>query len=100
MEIQRLRNLTTGRLHTDMGHIYQDIELLTGMGGGMTHMIPNVMRAMTPWLKDQVTESRLWDGEFDTNHMGEIDIDPMSEAEQKLMLERYSELPSPFGMLT
>lgn len=29
MDIQRLRNLTTGRLHTEMAHIYQDIEYLT-----------------------------------------------------------------------
>ena len=31
MDIQRLRNLTTGRLHTEMGHIYEDLELITGM---------------------------------------------------------------------
>ncbi len=25
MDIQRLRNLTTGRLHTEMAHIYQEL---------------------------------------------------------------------------
>jgi len=25
MDIQRLRNLITGRLHTGMGHVYQDV---------------------------------------------------------------------------
>ena len=29
MNIQRLRNLTTGILHTEMGHIYQDLETIT-----------------------------------------------------------------------
>ena len=30
MDIQRLRNLTTGRLHTQMTDIYMDLDYLTG----------------------------------------------------------------------
>lgn len=97
MEAQRLRNLTTGRLHTEMDHIYLDIELLTGMKGVMTHMLPNIMRAMMPWLREQVTDSRYWDEEYDTTHGGNYQIQPMSEIEQKAMLKRYSELPHPFA---
>ncbi len=30
MQNQRLRNLTTGRLHTEIGHLYEDLGLITG----------------------------------------------------------------------
>ncbi len=97
MEAQRLRNLTTGRLHTDMSHIYQDMEFLSGMKGLMTHMLPNVMRAMTPWLKNKVKDGRFWDGEFDKSHKGDYKLEPMNELEKKLLVERYSKLPHPFS---
>jgi hypothetical protein len=95
MDAQRLRNLTTGRLHTDVGHIYQDMEYLTGMTGLMTHMLPNVMRALEPWLKLKVTEARFWDGKLDLSHQGDFDIRPMSEQEQKEVGDRYIKLPHP-----
>ncbi len=96
MKSQRLRNLTTGRLHTEMTHIYQDIEYLTGMKGVMTHMIPNVMRAMELWLKEKVADNRFWDDKYDVNHQGEFEIQAMTNEEQKLVLKRYADLPSPF----
>lgn len=96
IEVQRLRNLTTGRLHTEMSHIYQDLEFITGMKGLMTHMLPNVRRAVEPWLKEQITDSRFWDGEYDTAHAGEEFLRPMSPAEKELMLNRYIALPHPF----
>ena len=45
MDVQRLRNLTTGRLHTEIGHVYEDLGRIAGDDGIMTHMIPRVMRA-------------------------------------------------------
>ena len=54
MDIQRLRNLTTGRLHTKMEHIYADIEHLTGAEGVMTHQLPNACRALEPYLREKV----------------------------------------------
>lgn len=95
MDIQRLRNLTTGRLHTEMGHVYQDLEFLSGNKGIMTHMIPRVMRAVEPWLRRQVPDERFWDGEYDTTHVGEFAIEPMSDEEQKAMFARYAEMPNP-----
>lgn len=47
---QRLRNLTTGRLHTEMDDIYADLEMITGESGLMTHMLPGALRCVTPWL--------------------------------------------------
>jgi hypothetical protein len=95
MEIQRLRNLTTGRLHTEMGHIYQDLEEITGEKGLMTHMLPRIMRAVEPWLRVQITDARFWDGKYDTTHTGEITLPTPTVEDRTLMIERYAEQPDP-----
>lgn len=64
IEILRLRNLTTGILHTEIGHVYEDIENLTGTKGIMTHQIPNAIRAMLPWLKVKLKDEQFWDSKF------------------------------------
>lgn len=95
MDIQRLRNLTTGRLHTDIGHIYEDLGTITGEAGLMTHMLPRAMRAVEPWLREHVTDPRFWDGQFDTTHVGEITLPTPSDTDRKLMFERYAAQPNP-----
>ena len=67
MEIQRLRNLTTGRLHTETNHIYDDLGALTGEKGLMTRMIPRALKAVRPWLREKVLDARFWDGEYYAN---------------------------------
>ena len=95
MNIQRLRNLTTGRLHTEMGDIYKDLEFLTGMEGLFTHMLPRALTAVTPWLKEEVTDPRFWDGEFDQSHIGEIEIPTPTDEDRKKMLAIYMDQPNP-----
>lgn len=97
MNIQRLRNLTTRRLHTEMGHIYEDLGLITGETGLMTHMLPRAMRAVEPWLREQVPDPRFWDGEYDTTHTGEFELPTPSDADRKAMFERYAAMPNPFA---
>lgn len=82
MNIQRLRNLTTRRLHTCMDDIYEDIEYITGEKGLMTHHIPNALRALEPYLRTTASDARLWNGEHDPEHSGDIKISPMNELEQ------------------
>ena len=83
IDYQRLRNLTTGRLHTVMDHIYLDLEALFGTEGIMTHMIPNACDAVQPFLRRHVTEPRFWDGEYDREHEGEYELpDPTEEDRQ------------------
>lgn len=94
-DIQRLRNLTTGRLHTKMEHIYQDLEKITGEPGLMTHMLPRANDAVEPWLREHVTDVRFWDGQYDTTHTGEIELPEPSEADRKSMFERYAAMPNP-----
>ncbi len=91
MDIQRLRNLTTGRLHTDMTHVYEDLETITGEEGLMTHMLPNVMTAVAPWLRENVKDERFWDSEYDTTHTGEFELPEPTAAEREAMLERYKD---------
>jgi hypothetical protein len=95
MDIQRLRNLTTGKLHTEMGHIYEDLGILTGEKGLMTHMLPRAMRAVEPWLRDKVKDTRFWDGEYDTNHLGTFDLPLPTEEDQKVFFERFAAMPNP-----
>lgn len=95
IDAQRLRNLTTGKLHTDIGCVYEDLEEIIGERGLMTHMLPRVMDAVMPWLEDNVTCSRFWDDKFDQSHLGEIILPDPTEQERSAMLERYMAMPNP-----
>ena len=96
MDIQRLRNLTTGKLHTKMSHIYEDIEFFTGDKGIMTHQLPNACKALIPYLRNNCRDERLWDGLYDPSHTGNIDVAPMTGKDKEDFLSRYSSLPSHF----
>ena len=95
MDIQRLRNLTTGRLHTEVGHIYEDLGEIIGESGLMTHMLPRAMRAVEPWLREHVKDERFWDGKFDTSHVGDFKLPESTERERAVMFKRYKEQPNP-----
>lgn len=89
ISVQRLRNLTTKRLHTQMRDIYQDLEMITGESGLMTHMLPGVCDAVLPWLKKHVTEPRFWDGEYNPAHVGDWELPEPTDADRRDMLKRY-----------
>jgi hypothetical protein len=95
MDIQRLRNLTTGKLHTTMSDIYEDIEWFTRSEGIMTHQLPNAARALRAYLEKHL-DSRFFDGRYDPSHVGDVEISPMDEAEKREFQRRYAALPSPF----
>jgi len=95
MDIQRLRNLTTARLHTEMQHIYEDLEMITGESGLMTHMLPRVMRSVEPWLRQHVTDARFWDGKYDLSHVGEYPLPQPTAEDRTAMMKRYFAQPNP-----
>lgn len=97
MDIQRLRNLTTGRLHTDIGHVYEDLGWITGETGLMTHMLPRAMRAVEPWLRKFVTGERFWEDKYDPTHTGEIELPMPTEEDRAEMFERYKAQPNPLA---
>ena len=98
MDIQRLRNLTTRVLHTEMGHVYQDLETIVGEKGLMTHMIPNMLRAVEPWLREKISDERFWNGKFDTEHTGKIELPNATQSERKMMIERYKSQKNPLEL--
>lgn len=97
IDFQRLRNLTTGILHTEIVHVYHDIELLSGETGIMTHMLPRVIKAMEPWLRSVITDERFWDGKFDQSHTGELSITTMDSKEKAEMFARFALRPNPLA---
>ena len=78
-----------------MEHIYEDLGIITGETGLMTHMLPRAMRACEPWLREHVTDPRFWDGEYDTTHTGELELPTPTDDDRKAMFERYKEQPNP-----
>lgn len=97
MDIQRLRNLTTGRLHTNIWFIYEDLEAITGESGLMTHMLPRAMRAIEPWLRASVADPRFWDDAHDPSHIGEVELPTPTADERKAMFDRYVAMPNPLA---
>jgi hypothetical protein len=78
---QRLRNLTTGRLHTCMDDVYDDMGQIIGDDNLNTIILPAVRKAILPYLSKHVTDSRFWDDECDSSHKGIF----------KLLLPSYQE---------
>jgi hypothetical protein len=74
-----------------MRHVYEDIALIAGEGGVMTHQLPNALRAIQPYLRKQITDARFWDGKYDPTHTGDIDVPTMDWVEQEAMWKRYTE---------
>ena len=98
MEIQRVRNLTTGILHTDLDCVYDDLSALTGLKF-FTQEIPNACRALQPYLREYITEDRFWVEKWDREHVGEIDIPAMTDDHRAAFLERYRALPSALSLI-
>jgi cytochrome c peroxidase len=74
-----------------MEYVYEDIALITGECGVMTHQLPNAIRAIQPYLREKITDARFWDGKNDPTHTGDIDVPTMNAVEQEAMWKRYAE---------
>jgi len=79
-----------------MDHIYEDMGIITGEKGLMTHMLPRVFEAIKPWLQENVTDPRFWDNKYDPTHTGEFLLPEPTYDERALMFERYKAQPNPF----
>ena len=79
MDNQRLRNLTTRRLHTCSEDMREDIGFLTGEQNLSTIQAAMLLDKLRPWLREQVTDDRFWNGELDLTHQGETAIEPMKK---------------------
>ena len=74
-----------------MEDVIDDVEHLTGrlFAGKCVYM---ACLAMYPWLREKITDQRLWNGELDPRHFGDLKIEPMNEQEREDMWNRYLEL--------
>ena len=89
MNIQRLRNLTTGLAHTkSLLHVQEDLETLTGVSF-VTHQLVNALPAVKAVLRRRDLPKRFWNEKYDPEHTGGIDIEPFNEAEMKLFRDVY-----------
>lgn len=95
IKYQRLRNLTTGRLHTQMQHIYDDLGRITGQEV-MEHIRERAINAVEPWLRQVVSDERFWNGEYDPEHVGELELPDPTEEDRQLMTERFSGVTKKF----
>lgn len=93
IDSKRLRTLTTGRLHTEIHYVYEDLELIIGETGIMTHMLPNVLKAVEPWLRQNVTDPEYWDGAYNPNSTGTYMLPEPTAAERDQMKKLYKSLP-------
>lgn len=74
ISIKRLRNLTTGKLHTTLDNVQADVERFTDRPGVPTHEVVAAVQALEPWLREKYPDPRLWNGEFDPDHVGEVEL--------------------------
>lgn len=95
MEIQTLRAITTGKMHTSLSETCAAIEYLVGERGMMTHHIGMAIRALEPWLREKVADPRFWDGRCDPEHVGDYPIEPMTADEQAAFWKRFESQPNP-----
>ena len=94
-DIQRIRNLTTGIVHTKMEDVYDDLEIIMGTKGLDPHRLPQALSAVKPWLREHIANIYFWDGKYDPVHRGEITLPEPTDKERKLMLDRYNASPDP-----
>ena len=90
MDYLRVRNLTTGVVHTSIEDIYKDIQMIFGHQAlfngilcqalGEHKIYAGVYYAIKPWLFKVVTDQRFWDDSFDVMHTGNYELpDPTTE---------------------
>jgi len=88
MNIQRLRNLTTGIIHTKREHIQEDLEFLVGHEIPET-LLPEIASAIMPWLKEKLQDVELFELKYDPNHQGEVTLHPLTKPERESFWRGY-----------
>ena len=95
MDILRIRNLTTGLLHTDIAHLYQDLSIISGVKTPIyTHQIPQFARAVLPWLREKITDDEFFDGKHNPYLKGWLMLPKPTKEEQEEIAQRLIEINS------
>lgn len=86
----KLRNMTTGRLHTEIGDVYKFIEEYTGEKGIMTHHIPSACPPIQTILKRHLSAEWFTDEWIKTGLDEVVEIPYMTEDERKEFWEAFN----------
>ena len=89
MKYQRIRNLTTGLMHTNIRDIKEDIAYLVGAKYTSSATISKSNKALYPFLEARLSDRRFFNKTHDEEHTGDIEILPLDEVEMKLFVSRY-----------
>ena len=89
MDIQRIRNITTGIIHTSFEEMSKDIQMITGIEGVTTIGIPYVGRLAQLFLKEQFPDPRFWERAMDETHVGELEVRNMTMDDRQRIFEAY-----------
>ena len=95
----QILNITTGRLYTKMGDIYDFFDTVVE-SGIMTHMLPNASKAIVPILETKLAPKEdFFHNEWKPDSENpEITFEFTSE-DRKTFWSNYTELPSIFESL-
>lgn len=91
MDIQRLRNITTGIIHTSSNDIRQDVAYIIGEHDIRAYMLLGMCYALTTYLQKFLPE-KFWEKTYDPTHTGEVDVPPMNEQEKLQFWESYKKI--------
>jgi len=90
----KLRNITTGILHTNIGDVYLFLEEYLDVKGVMTHQLPSACRALNPILKKKLSKD-WFTKEWQKNGLNEpIELPNLTKQEKILFWKKYEILSS------
>lgn len=88
----KLRSITSGILHTDIGDVYKFIQEYVGFDGIMTHEIPSAIRSLCPILRTKLPEE-WFSEEWITIGLEEpVELPELTEKEKDLFWNNYGVL--------
>jgi hypothetical protein len=85
ISIQRLRNLTTSKLHTRLDDLHEDFERILGKPIS-SQSYEYARQAILLWLHENLKDPRFWDETYDPTHIGEVKLIEPTETERVFML--------------
>jgi hypothetical protein len=89
--VGKLRNITTGILHTAIGDVYEFLEEYLDAKGIMTHQLPSACRALEPILKSKLPETWFVKEWVKAGLDVEAECPDLTEDEKKVFWESYEE---------
>ena len=92
--VGKLRSITTGILHTEIGDVYKFFEEYTGQKGIMTHHLPSAFKAIKPVLQSKLPPewfAEVWQKE---GLNVDVDVPDMTEDENKEFFVKFNEYNS------